>query len=486
MRRVALKALLGAVVLWLGAGCEPVSEPPVNGVTDGGDDAERVDAGPNPVDAGPASDAGEVDLVFMRLTPAGALDPTFGTAGIARIDLGGEAGNVRDALWGMAADSQNRLVAFAAKKGAGSRIDFDRAVVRLTASGALDPSFADGGVHTLDIGGVGDIPKHGLVQADGKIVASGYSLMPTGVGAQSANRIVLLRLNDDGTPDNTFGFRGVVTSAPFTSNNPQTVQWGMVEAYAVAQQSTGAYVTTGYGRTASSGPVDVVNFRYSGDAGTFDVDWGIGGAFVFDQSGADDRGRDLVALPDDRLFVVGSTIASGTNLDAMALILTDGGAVATDHPAVDGGYTAFSFGRPEEAFFDVALAPSNLFVAAAGYQAGAVGGVTQDDDAILLVQQLDGSTRFIGAVPLSDTENDRFWAVAVDAAGKVYGAGFVTQGGDARFAVARFNADGSRDTSFGQGGLFSQNVATGGTIEAVRAVVIQSDGKIVLGGHAER
>jgi len=51
--------------------------------------------------------------------------------------------------------------------------------------------------------------------------------------------------------------------------------------------------------------------------------------------------------------------------------------------------------------------------------------------------------------------------------------------------VARFNADGSRDTTFGTGGLVTVNLATGGTEEAARAVKVLADGSILVAGVVE-
>jgi hypothetical protein len=52
--------------------------------------------------------------------------------------------------------------------------------------------------------------------------------------------------------------------------------------------------------------------------------------------------------------------------------------------------------------------------------------------------------------------------------------------------VARFNTDGTRDTSFGTNGVASINVVAAGTDEAARGVVIQSDGKVVIAGAVEK
>ena len=48
------------------------------------------------------------------------------------------------------------------------------------------------------------------------------------------------------------------------------------------------------------------------------------------------------------------------------------------------------------------------------------------------------------------------------------------------FAVARYNTDGSFDTTFGTGGTFTLQIGTGSTWST--AIAVQSDGKIVLAG----
>ena len=76
-------------------------------------------------------------------------------------------------------------------------------------------------------------------------------------------------------------------------------------------------------------------------------------------------------------------------------------------------------------------------------------------------------------------------AVAVQSDGKVVTAGAINApGGGFDFLVARYNADGSLDISFGQGGIVRSDF--GGTSDIARAVAIQADGRIVVAGSAGR
>jgi uncharacterized delta-60 repeat protein len=324
-----------------------------------------------------------------------------------------------------------------------------------------------------------------MIQADGKIVASGYTALPTGVGMQRANHIVMVRLDDNGAPDATFGTAGVAITAPFTPAMPTTTEWGMAEAYGVALQA-GKYVTTGYGRAAAMGTVDVVSFRFEAN-GAWDQMFGTNGVSLLDLVGDNDRGRALSALPGDRILVAGSVTPAMGNIDALALVLgPDGKPDTTFAPE---GYKSYSFGRPDDAFFGAATAPSGRFAAAAGHRSGAVGGVNPGDDSTLLILPLQAGmgAEFAMPVPTSETANDRFLSVAFDAQDKVYATGWVTEGGDNRMVVAKFNADGTRDTTFGTNGIVTVNVSVGpGTDELARDIAVQADGKIVIAGPFEK
>ncbi|SEL59701.1 delta-60 repeat domain-containing protein [Stigmatella aurantiaca] len=465
-------ALVLALPLGFMGGCSHGTKqsppPPSNNIPE---------AGPGDGGTPPATD--DTDLAVVRFNTDGTLDTRFGTNGIATVDLGAGIAISRDTLWSMDKDASNRLVLFGGRKSDPNRADLDYVVTRLTANGTPDTSFATNGIHTLNVSNLSDQARNGYVQPDGKIMAAGYLSQPTGVGAQAANRILLHRLDDSGKLDPSFGSKGVVNSAPFKSSDPDNVEWGMAEAYAAGYQS-GSYVTTGYGRTAPSGTVDLVSFRYT-SAGRLDPSWGTNGAYVLNLTGADDRGRDLSILKDDRVFMVGSATPAPSNIDALAVMLQPNG--QPDTGFAPQGYKTYDFGRADEAFFDAAISPDGAWVAAAGYSAASA----TDSDAALLVRSTAGTAEFSGVVSLSETGNNRFWSIAFNPAStQVYAAGFITENGDSHFAVARYNTDGTLDTTFGTNGIAKLNIVTAGTLETARAVTVQSDGKIVVAGIIEK
>lgn len=76
--------------------------------------------------------------------------------------------------------------------------------------------------------------------------------------------------------------------------------------------------------------------------------------------------------------------------------------------------------------------------------------------------------------------NDQAYALAVQPDGKIVVAGFADAAGNRDFGVARLNADGTPDASFGSGGRVT--VAVGAGEDRAHALLLQPDGKIVLGG----
>jgi len=94
---------------------------------------------------------------------------------------------------------------------------------------------------------------------------------------------------------------------------------------------------------------------------------------------------------------------------------------------------------------------------------------------------LDFSFGFGGKIRTQTGYNDKVHAVAIQPDGKIVVAGERYING-AKGLVARYNADGSLDESFGFGG-FIVDAAHGGHGTIFHAVLVQPDGKIVAAGY---
>lgn len=281
-----------------------------------------------------------MDVGLLRLDSTGAPVTTFGTNGLVRLTFGWPAADdaswpgpsvaPSDTAWGIELDPSSaateKIVVFAfgaAAKGstagnpAVQRVDNDRYVARvLAADGSLDPAFNDGKVLGYNSGGTfSDGGRRGVVNADGSIVSAGY----TDYGAGLGNHILVLRLTPAGKLDTNFGFgivdKGVVRTNPFVNDG------GLAECYNVAVQSSGRYVTTGYGRATAAGAtssygyattqeVDLISVGIAADGKALDLGWGNQATLAIQSEEAglaatEDRGRDVLALPDDQLVYAG-------------------------------------------------------------------------------------------------------------------------------------------------------------------------------------
>lgn len=217
--------------------------------------------------------------------------------------------------------------------------DRDRYITRLLVSdGTVDPQFNGGRAFTQSTPrgeNSRDNGRRAIVEADGSIMSGGY----TNLGDGQGNHCVLIRLLPNGTADSNFGnfVRPAEGSVPGAAEpgsavfNPFRDSGGFAECYSVDRQSSGDYVTTGYGRAnggtaPASGPLssyentedpDLVTFRVTNGS---DVDSTYGNpaepgtqaiqsegvdAADAEEQGTQERGRDLVVLNDDRIVQVG-------------------------------------------------------------------------------------------------------------------------------------------------------------------------------------
>ncbi len=78
--------------------------------------------------------------------------------------------------------------------------------------------------------------------------------------------------------------------------------------------------------------------------------------------------------------------------------------------------------------------------------------------------------------------SDRITSIAIQADGKIVAAGIANDGQNDDFALARFNADGSLDISFDGDGKLTTSVSP--AFDQAKSVAVQPDGKIVVAGYA--
>jgi uncharacterized delta-60 repeat protein len=388
----------------------------------------------------------------------------------------------------------------------------------------LDRSFGAGGKVTTDVTGSTDGANAPVVQADGRLVAAGWSLADFG----------LARYHPDGRLDTSFGIGGIVTT---DVGDPD-------EASALVVQPDGKLVAAGSAATFQGEMADFALVRYHRD-GSLDPSFGTGGIVKTD-FGADEGVGALILQADGKLVAAGASTNEtrvGPSTRAFALAryhrngrldtsFGTGGKVVTTFPGTasagalvgqpDGRLVAAGSARIDDA--DFALARYNRD-GSLDQRFGVGGRVITDfeggsDDASTLVFQggklVAGGSAYVflgdrtdfamvrynrdgsldprfgvnGKVtttfePTTDFSSHHMTALVSQGDGLV-AAGSVTAGTDqdltVDFALARYHRDGTLDTRFGADGRV---VTDFGGVDEANALAVQADGKVVAAGSAE-
>jgi len=140
-----------------------------------------------------------VYLVLVQLNSDGTLDASFGVNGVSL-----------SAVPGSFLEPNTITITPAGKLLVLARSGQNALLAQFSASGALDPSFGNGGQLRLPFFIGGDqFSRFGMVvQSDGGIVVSGQSVIDTN------SQVELIRLNANGQSDATFGVNGIWTWRP--------------------------------------------------------------------------------------------------------------------------------------------------------------------------------------------------------------------------------------------------------------------------------
>src|SRR5262249_26730856 len=296
-----------------------------------------------------------------------------------------------------------------------------------------------------------DFASSVAIQADGRIVAAVTAINST------VDDSALARYNTNGSLDTSFGTAGEVMTA------------GM-DGASMALQSDGKIVVLG-------GGFDLARYNTNG---SLDTTFGTGGLVTTG------RGFDAVAVKvqTDGQIVAAGTARSGISVVDFALArFTTSGALDTTFGS--GGQVLTNFGNTIDFASGLAIQSDGRIVESGLSELSFFS--NPDVDFALARYTTSGSldtgfgtggqlTTNVGQGPTADFGPA---GVAIQADGKLVVAGQEVTAEGADFALARYNSNGSIDTSFGTGG---QVITSFANDSVGTSVAIQADGKIVLVG----
>jgi uncharacterized delta-60 repeat protein len=371
------------------------------------------------------------------LFAAGALDPSFGQGGRLVVQFPGD--EVITVVRDRALQPDGKIVISGDTPDPAAGVGgTDFAVGRLNPDGTPDTTFGGGdGVVIFHDPGNADSATGVALQPDGRIVAAATFTNNNDEGVPDYSLFGVLRFNPDGTPDTTWGGAqapGVVVT--LLGDDPTATPFDA--AGDVLVDSAGRVIAIGGRTNGTTGETEIALVRYDPADGSLDPTFGNGGKVFARIQRDSELGSAAVFQPDGKLLVTGAAFDFS---DLSASSVTTSFLTARFNP--DGAVDT-SFGD---------------------------GGATYTD--------FSGRSGAPVQFALSDT-------IAIQPDGKVLVGGLVARGGSSgriRFpvALARLNADGSPDLTFGRFGRVEANL---GQLTSVNQIVVQDDGRILCSGLA--
>jgi uncharacterized delta-60 repeat protein len=350
----------------------------------------------------------------------------------------------------IAIDGQNRIVAAGYE---GNQI----AVARYLPNGTLDTSFGGSGIVTTSFGtSTQDIGYSVAIDSSGRIVVAGTT------DNHSSTDEAVARYQSNGQLDPSFGSGGkavVSIGTPTEVVHPVAMA---IDASGNIVLATNAYHSTWYSdfgviRLTPGGQLDT-----SFGGGTGKVITALGSSYHdYDQVSA-------VAIDAGHILVGGEYENDGDTGDNLTLLRYNGNG-ALDSSFGAGGVE--SIAGPLNATFNAVAVDSQGRIYAAEY--GTLARFTQGGT-------LDSA---FGSGGITNASAPPYPAsIALDSNGRILVAGQTVSGGQTdQVSLARYQANGALDTSFGNGGSVTTDIGPS-NYSFADSVALDSQGRIVIGG----
>lgn len=400
------------------------------------------------------------DFALVQYNSNGTLDPTFGIDGRKTVDYGYlTGGNTSDFVGGLALQPDGKFIVVGATYTSYlSAQQEDFAVMRFEANGALDTTFGTGGKAKFDLRGSSEFAYKVVVRDDGRIVVAGDAR----AGGGFSEDFALIGLTASGALDPGFGVGGKVIT-DFGANIRES-------ARTLALLPSGKLVAAGLrsGNDQYASGSDFAMAQYNAN-GTLDTNFGSGGLVTTNFGTSLEFAQGIVVLADERIVLVGR----GGNDSAIARYESNG---SLDLSFDTDGQLLLNIGGTDEAVAVATQLDGKTIVAARSDNSFAAARL----DASGSLDPTFGSAGKTFAsfeIPIKASGS----AIAIQSDGKIVSAGTSEAAGQTGidFALVRYNSDGTLDPSFGTVGKVTTDF---GGEDRASSVVVQSDGKIIVGG----
>ena len=238
--------------------------------------------------AGSTSDGTRRYFALARYSRDGSLDSSFGAGGKVITPIGKSDAEA----YGLALQSDGKIIAAGYALGANNNKD-DIALTRYNTDGALDTTFGTVGIVMTNLGAGNDYGRCVSIQSDGKILVAGCYWNGSNYDG------TLIRYKANGSLDTAFGTAGKVTAA---------ISTGSDYIRAIALQSDGKIITTGYYETDSGTDVFVLRCNTNG---SLDTGFNANGKITHVDGAINARGFAAGIQADGKIVISGDCVVAG-------------------------------------------------------------------------------------------------------------------------------------------------------------------------------
>ena len=324
----------------------------------------------------------------------------------------------------------------------------------------LDMTFNGTGQVTTAVGGGSYFYNSVAIQRDEKIVVASSALNESG-----NYDFAVVRYNTDGSLDTDFGAAGKVTTAIGNSDDSCT---------SIAMQRDGKIVVSGYFSNGTN--LDIAVLRYNPN-GSLDTTFNGTGKVTTAIGNGDDTASAVLLQPDGKIVVGGSTALGGGARGVAVLRYDTNGSLDTTFNGTGKVTTAIGI---DAACISLAIQNDGKLVAS-GASVGNNPFISYDFTVVRYNTDgsLDPGFNGSGKVTTDFGGADGSYGVAVQSDGKIVAVG-LTNYNSPDFILARYNTDGSLDTTFGGTGKVATDFGFIGDFG--NSIAIQHNGKIIIAG----
>jgi uncharacterized delta-60 repeat protein len=387
----------------------------------------------------------------------GQIDPSFGDGGYKIFDIPGVWPDIAESL----VLKEDKILQGGYCNNPPGRIF---CLVQYDLSGNVDSSFGSGGYVSLDIpGSINEYNTSLALQGD-KIIQSGECL------SGGVSNFCLVRYQADGSLDTSFN-----SPLGYTIYDLPTSPSDYAAALAI--QTDGYILQGGYCMIGSNYNFCLTRYNPNGD--------GIDFSFIPNIIPENYDLAFALAFQDNKILQSGSCSNNFLFYSKFCVMRYNSDA------SIDSGFGSGGYVLYDIPVYNYDYANSLIVQSDGKILQGGTCTISGTDQFCIVRYNADGSvdatfgTNGYVIFDIPDSSNDQAIAIALQTNGKILQGGTCTISGTNQFCIVRYNVDGSIDSTFGTNGYFIYRVPGTTSNTLGKSIVIQSDGKILLGGTCD-